>query len=1015
LSFQWFYDGVPILGATNRYLFVTYAQMAAAGNYVLVASNAMGLVSSTPVSLIVQPDPVTLTSVGAWGDNIDGQCSVSHAAVNPRAIAAGPYHSLALNEDGTVAAWGKNWDKQTNVPPSATNVMAVAAGGDFSLALKSDGSLVAWGRNWDGQTNVPPEATNVVAVAAGLSHSVALRADGTVVAWGNNQCGQTNVPPFAVQVDAVAAGYYHSLALLADHSVVAWGLGNTVPASATNVVAISGGWWHSLALRADGSVVAWGDNSYGQCSVPASVTNIVGIAAGYAHSLALRADGTIAIWGQAFWGATNAPKGLGNVARIAASRDYNLAMVELGPPQFDSAPASVVTHVGGQAILGAGVEGTHPLSLQWFHDDHLMAGATNRWLLLTNVQLADAGNYTLIATNGASQTNSQSASLTVQPSPAIAKALTPRYVPPGASLCLSATVSGEPPLSLQWYLNGNRLSDSERITGTTSNLLCLSGAKAEDTGSYSVVASNAYGCVTGIVAQHAVSPILVWGDDSAGQLDVPFGNADVASIAAGDDHSLALRPDGTIVAWGDNSTGQNNMPQIAGIVTAVADGGAHSMALRSDGGVVAWGDNTYGQTNVPSSATRVVAIAAGHSHSLALRVDGTVMAWGARSSGQTNVPFSATNVVAIAAGGNGSLALRADGTVVVWGSRSAPPASATNIVAIAAGSTHALALRADGVLIAWGGNYYGQATVPGAATNVLGIAAGGDHSLALLADGTVVCWGADYFGQASVPLSATNLSAISAGGTDSLALTGGEAPRPAFQPFASAVSIGQAAWLSAGSLVGATAHYQWQLNGLDVPGATTPTLWIGFATWTNAGIYCLVTSNALARVMGPPVILTVLRTPLRFDDPPQGIEVTNGEAHLHLLGASGVGPVVLFASSNLLAWEPILTNPPIIGPVQFADAAAGNQPWRFYRAFEGAVAGPLRIEIATVAAPAGQQAFPLRLTGLTAERPVVIYASSNLLDWAAIFTNPPTIGPLQYMEAPSTVQPQRFYRASENH
>jgi len=162
--------------------------------------------------------------------------------------------------------------------------------------------------------------------------------------------------------------------------------------------------------------------------------------------------------------------------------------------------------------------------------------------------------------------------------------------------------------------------------------------------------------------------------------------------------------------------------------------------------------------------------------------------------------------------------------------------------------------------------------------------------------------------------------------------------------------------------MGGAADYQWQLNGLDIPVATTPTLSIGFVTWTNAGIYRLVTSNALARVVGPPIILTVLRTPLRFDNPPQGIELTNGDTHLRLSGASGVGPVVLLASSDLLAWEPVLTNPPVIGPVEFTNVAARNQPRRFYRAYEGAVAGPLQ----------------------------------------------------NYLEGSVTVQPRRFYRASES-
>jgi alpha-tubulin suppressor-like RCC1 family protein len=972
----------------------------------------MGLASSPTMSLTVQPDPVTVTTVGAWGNDLDGQCDVSLAVTAPRAIAAGPYHSLAVNADGTVAAWGKNWDGQTDVPPSATNAVAVAAGGGHSLALRNDGSVVAWGRDWDGQADVPPLATNVVSVAAGLAHSLALRADGTVLVWGSNEYGQTNTPPAATGLVAIAAGYYHNLALRSDHTVIAWGLENTVPTSATNVVAIAGGWWHSLALRADGSVVAWGDNSYDQCTVPASATNVVGIAAGYAHNLALCADGTIITWGKGAWGVTNLPTGLRNVTGIAAGQDYSVAMVEMGPPRFDSAPASVLTHVGGQAILSASVGGTHPLSLQWFHDA-LIAGATNRWLVLTNTQLADAGSYTLIATTGAGQTNAQNATLTVQPGPAIAEVLTPQNVLVGSPVSLLANASGAEPLSYQWRLNGRDLADDARISGTTSKTLRLAAARNEDSGSYSLVATNASGSATGTVAQISVSSVLAWGDNSAGQSAVPVGTADVVTLAAGGDHSLALRADDAIVAWGDNSSGQSNVPQSGGSIVAVADGDSHSLALRLDGTVVAWGDNTYGQTTVPASAQNVVAIAAGGFHSLALLLDGTVLAWGSNSGGQRTVPASATNVLAIAAGDDYSLALQADGTLVLWGNLLPPPATATNVVAIAAGAKHALALRADGTLIAWGANYYGQTAVPSPATNVIGIAAGGDHSLALLADGTVACWGANYYGQASVPPSATNILAISAGGAHSLALVGNGTQRPVLQPLGRAATIGQPTVLSAGSPGGALANYQWQLNGMDLPGATTAALTIGFVTWTNAGLYRVIMSNALGYVVGPPIILTVLRTPLQFDTSLGWLQMTNGGFHLRLLGASGVGPVVIYASSNFLAWQPIFTNPAVIGPLEFTDAGISSEPGRFYRATEGEAPGPLWIELATTPAQAGTGKFPLRLTGLTAEGPVVIYASSNLVDWQAVFTNPPTIGPLQYLEGSSTVQPQRFYRASE--
>jgi alpha-tubulin suppressor-like RCC1 family protein len=1013
LTFQWFHDGSAIPGATNRLLVLSHAQPADSGSYVLVATNAAGQASSQPTTLVIEP-AYPNTAVGAWGDNLSGQCDVSHAATTPCAVAAGAFHALALNSDGSVAAWGKNWDGQTNVPPEATNCIAVAAGGGHSLALLQDGSVLAWGRNSDGQTNVPPGVTNAVAIAAGWAHSLALKQDGTVVAWGNNDFGQTNVPSLATGVIAIAAGYGHCLALLSDRSVVAWGSVNTVPGSATNVVAVAGGLWHSLALRADGSVVAWGDNSLGQCAVPPAASNVVQLAAGYYHNLAIRADGTVLAWGKGAYGATNVPDGLGNVAGVAAGQDYSLVLVEMGPPRFGFGSGSAATHVGGQAIFSTEVTGTHPLSLQWFHTNEAIAGATSRSLVLASAQMADEGSYTLVAVSGAGQTNIFNASLGVLPGPAIAETLSPRNVMVGTPVCLPAKVSGAEPLSYRWRLNGTHLADDGRITGSASNTLCLTSARGEDSGTYSLILSNAFGCVTGMVACFSVSPVLAWGDNSAGQTTVPVGTADVVALAAGSDHSLALRANSSISAWGDNSSGQSAVPGGGGGFVAVSDGDAHSLALRLDGTVVAWGDNSRGQASVPASATNVVAVAAGGSHSLALRLDGTVVAWGSDASGQRTVPTSTTNAVAIAAGEDYSLALRSDGTLVKWGALLPPPAAATNIVAIAAGGKHALALRGDGALIAWGANYFGQTSVPNSVTNAIAIAAGGDYSLALLADGTVIRWGADYFGQASAPLSATNILAISAGATHALALAGDRAQRPTFQPFGVTVTVGQPALLSAGALAGGVADYQWEFNGLVLPGATRPALALNFVTWTNAGVYRLVASNAFGRVAGPPVVVTVLRTPLRFDTTPMELQMTNDGLFLRVLGASGVGPVVLMASSDLLAWEPIQTNPPVIGPVSFFDAAAAGSPARFYRAFEGALAGPVNLEVMPTSSPAAKGSFPLRLTGLTAAGPVIIYASSNLLDRAAIFTNPPTIGPLLYRETPSTVQPQRFYRASEN-
>ncbi len=86
--------------------------------------------------------------------------------------------------------------------------------------------------------------------------------------------------------------------------------------------------------------------------------------------------------------------------------------------------------------------------------------------------------------------------------------------------------------------------------------------------------------------------------------------------------------DGTVTAWGyDTNAPYARVPTNLNSVRAVAAGWNHSVALRSNGTLVAWGYNTWGQTNVPG-LSNVTAIAAGAYHTLALKSDGTVVAWG---------------------------------------------------------------------------------------------------------------------------------------------------------------------------------------------------------------------------------------------------------------------------------------------------------------------------------------------------------------------------------------------------
>ncbi len=938
LSYQWQFNGNALSGATNSSLLLDHLRMANAGIYSVVVSNDFGFVVSSNALL-------TVLQVVGWGNNGAGQINVPLCLTNTVAIAGGGYFSLGVNSDGTMVGWGDNRNGQASVPAGLSNVVAVAAGLYHSLALKSDGTVIAWGNRSSGQTPAPAGLSNVVAVAAGLYHSLALKSDGTVVAWGANSSGQTSVPTGLSSVVAIAAGEQHSLVLKSDGTVLAWGnnaYGQTsVPAGLSNVVAIAAGDLHSLALKTDGTVVAWGANSYGQTSVPTGLSNVIAVAGGLLHSLALKNDGTVVAWGDNDNGQTSVPAGLSNVVALAAGGFHSLALLNDGVPVFLSQPTSQTNYSGTTVTLGVHALGLLPLAYQWKFNGTNLDGATNATLLLTNVQSVNAGVYAVTVTGTAGSVTSSDAALAVVSSP-------PRIMTQpvnvtavvSSEVMFAATVAGSWPLSYQWQWNGND------VPGATNSVLSLPAVQIASGGIYDVVVTNVYGTAISSNATLIVIPVVAFGYNAYGQTKVPLSLTNVLAVAGGGYHSLALKDDGTEVAWGagTNNTGssanygQSLVPTAVSNAAAVAGGLYHSLALKSDGTILAWGYNNYGQTNVPAGLSNVVAIAAGGFHSLALKSDGTMVAWGNNSYGQTSVPSGLSNVVAIAAGLHHSLALKIDSTVIAWGNngygQTSVPAGLSNVVAIAAGGYHSLALKSDGTVVGWGSNYdinfnrVGQATPPLNLSNVVAIAAGGYHSLALKGEGTLVAWGYNAYGQTNVPTGLKNVIAIAAGFYHTLAMAGVGSPVLTWQPQSQTTCSGASVLLTVGA-VGQSLDYQWQFNGKNLDGATNASLTLANVPLTSAGNYTCVVSNGFGAALSSPATLTVLRSTPWFDV--TTMQLTDAGLGLRVNGLSGHGDVVLEASTNLVHWELVLTNPPAVGTLQLLDASATNLAVRFYR------------------------------------------------------------------------------------
>jgi len=265
-----------------------------------------------------------------------------------------------------------------------------------------------------------------------------------------------------------------------------------------------------------------------------------------------------------------------------------------------------------------------------------------------------------------------------------------------------------------------------------------------------------------------VSTVATWGADYDQQTNVPanLSASNVVAVAAGYNHSLALKSDGTVVAWGLNTSGQTNVPAGLGGVISIAAGYNHSLALKGNGTVVAWGDNTYGETNVPAGLNNVVAVAGGEDFSAALQNNGTVVAWGIYRT--TNIPSSfqgsLTAIAASDASSSTLVGLKNNGTVVAVGT--SPPSGLSNVVAVAlSGNGGGLALKNNGTIVTWG-----NMPAPPSTNNVAGIAAGYDFGVAALQGGTVMAWGDNTYGETNVAPGLSNVVAVAAGAYHALAL-----------------------------------------------------------------------------------------------------------------------------------------------------------------------------------------------------------------------------------------------------
>ncbi len=267
-------------------------------------------------------------------------------------------------------------------------------------------------------------------------------------------------------------------------------------------------------------------------------------------------------------------------------------------------------------------------------------------------------------------------------------------------------------------------------------------------------------------------------------------------LAAGEDHLIFLREDGSLWGVGSDQFGQLGMIGPARPLPAAIDqeswsrvsaGAQYSMAIKADGSLWAFGKNGSAQLGLEKcdsiAAPRAVEgdrwldVAAGSAVTLGIKADGSLIMWGEWKALVTTAGLKGGRKgrprqvgpgewSAVAMGANHALALRSDGTLWGMGSNSLGQTGCSSSVpsrtlcavgdakwkSITAGDGFSVGIRLDGTLWSWGDNALGELGRGAAsewesmgqvgADKWRAVSAGSHHVIALREDGSLWAWGA---------------------------------------------------------------------------------------------------------------------------------------------------------------------------------------------------------------------------------------------------------------------------------
>ncbi len=934
LTYQWFFNGVSIPGATTNFYYVLNATHAQDGGYNAVIANFAGSVTSPVATLTVEMLPVILAQptnqtvivgtnvtfqveAGAppltyqWtfnGANLPGATSDTLTLTDVQGAQSGNYAVTAFNLAGMTTS--TNAVLTVLVPPtliSAPVGLTVPAGTNVSFQAVASGTaplsyLWSFGDTLlPGATNATLTLTNVQPTNSGSYTVVVTNFLGSTLG-ASAILNVLDLPTLLAEPtnQTVFAGTNVSLQVIANGSSplsYQWTFNNTnLLGATTNTLTLA-----NVQTAQAGSYAVTVSNQVGSVVSPAATlavlvppsfsvqptnqTVLIGTNAGFQ----VVAAGTAPLSYQ--WllnatnlaGATTDTLALTNVQPDQAGA-YTVVVTNLGgsatsvsatlavlvPPSFTVQPAGQTVAAGTNVSLQVVVAGSNPLSYQWAVDGVNVPGATDAGLVLTNAQPRQSGGYTVTVTNLAGSILSATAVLDVYFPPGIAVQPTNQTVVAGAGAGFQVAATGTSPLAYQWVFEGANLAGS-----TTANFV-LSNAQPAQAGRYWVVISNPVGSVASLRATLSVvvPPTLTL--QPTNQTVIAGANTSFQAAAAGSSplsYQWAFNGTNLLGAITDTLLLTNAQPEQTGNYSVTITNLAGM--IRSSNALL----TVLTPPSILSQPTNLTVLA------------GTDAGFQVMAAGSD--PLSYQWVF------NGASLPRATNNALVL-TNAQPTLNGVYAVVI---TNPAGSVQSAGVTL--------TVLVPPSLTrqpaNQSAIA-GSSLSFKVTAEGTfplIYQWlfnGTNLSGATNEVLSLADVQPVQAGNYMVIVTNpGGSAasipagldvlipPVITLQPTNQSVIAGANASFQVAATGSSPLSYQWVFNGTNLLGFTSDTLLLGSAQPAQAGSYSVTITNLAGSVLSTNAVLTVVTPPSILSQPANQTVIAGGDAGFQVI-ATGGGP-----------------------------------------------------------------------------------------------------------------------------